>query len=96
MKNVVRTAHLFKEQAPKEIKDEIEEVEEEARVARLCTPDDDVRREFEALLLRPKIPSGSGSFILEIVGYRLATKLSNEKCPGGTRRSSPSDSPPIG
>ena len=51
-------AQLYNEKTPKDIKDEIEEVEVESRVARYGTPDDDVCKEFEALLPDPGYPRG--------------------------------------
>ena len=58
MRNVVRTTCLYNVQTPKDIKEEIEEVEVEARISRQCTLNDEVRKEFEALLPHSGYPRG--------------------------------------
>lgn len=53
MKNVMHKAKLFKEQIPDKIKNEIGNVEEEARLTRDNIEEEEVRQDFEDFLLDP-------------------------------------------
>lgn len=50
IRNLVQSVCQFKEHFPATIKEEFEEVEVEARVTRNCIPDEEVLKDFEALL----------------------------------------------
>lgn len=65
MRNITHTAHLYNQEIPTEIKAEITTVEDDAKVTRICTQDEEIRKEFETLFPDPGYARGRVALYLK-------------------------------